>query len=575
VTGTSFVPGAVVMFNRIARVTTFVSSTEVDAQLLTADLSSAGTPEILVQNPSPLGGISNPLTFTVGYAVPTLTSVSPNSLFAGAADTTVTLTGANFVPLQQVGSQIITSQVMINGVTSSTGFQVRSSTQIDLILPSHRLQQLGALQIAVVNPSPGGGQSGSRSVDLIASDTARESVVVSILPDGTTPNRGSRDVVASSDARYAAFSYGLSISFGGYYNVGIRDTCIGQAGCTPSTTVAARPVNLFENREQLSASADARYVAFVDSLNGVPDDPNILVFDSCIGAFPGCTPAVLLESPKADGSPMNVVERVRPVLSASGRYVAFAAEDGLPAPAGYVSNYGVFLRDTCLGASAGCSASTNEVSVDSSGVVVPSSQQAFAMSADARYVAFTGEPMLGTYPLYLLFLRDTCTGASACTPSTTALGTTRGFPMSLSSTGRFLAYTDSGKIMLLDLCIGAAPGCVSTAVQVDVADDGTPSDGGSGSAQISSDGRYVAFLSNATNLAPNDTNKYTDAFIRDTCTGAAAPCSGHTARLSLSSSGVQTGAGAVTWISPDGNWIGYVGVGGDGNPESLLVKRPF
>ncbi|MEE4331687.1 MAG: hypothetical protein V2J10_12525, partial [Wenzhouxiangella sp.] len=51
--------------------------------------------------------------------------------------------------------------------------------------------------------------------------------------------------------------------------------------------------------------------------------------------------------------------------------------------------------------------------------------------------------------------------------------------------------------------------------RVSVASDGTQADRGSFSAQISDDGRFVVFRSNATNLVPDDSNERFDIFVRD------------------------------------------------------------
>ncbi|MFD4656469.1 hypothetical protein ACFWP2_12655 [Kitasatospora sp. NPDC058444] len=52
-----------------------------------------------------------------------------------------------------------------------------------------------------------------------------------------------------------------------------------------------------------------------------------------------------------------------------------------------------------------------------------------------------------------------------------------------------------------------------------VADDGSSLDGGSGAAAISGDGRYVAFSSYATNVVPGQPKHRTDVFVRDLWTG--------------------------------------------------------
>src|ERR1700743_2103442 len=65
VTGGSFVSGATVLWNGKARVTTFVSPTQLTATILAADLSAVGTGDVTVFNPAPGGGSSTSLTFSI------------------------------------------------------------------------------------------------------------------------------------------------------------------------------------------------------------------------------------------------------------------------------------------------------------------------------------------------------------------------------------------------------------------------------------------------------------------------------------------------------------------------------
>ncbi len=65
VTGTGFVSGAVVRWKGVDRTTTFVSSTQVTAAILTADVKAKGSAAVTVFNPTPGGGLSNSLTFTI------------------------------------------------------------------------------------------------------------------------------------------------------------------------------------------------------------------------------------------------------------------------------------------------------------------------------------------------------------------------------------------------------------------------------------------------------------------------------------------------------------------------------
>lgn len=76
-------------------------------------------------------------------------------------------------------------------------------------------------------------------------------------------------------------------------------------------------------------------------------------------------------------------------------------------------------------------------------------------------------------------------------------------------------------------------------------------DGGSILAEISADGRFVVFMSEASNLVPDDTNRVADTFVRDLSTGAVE-------RVSLSSSSAQGNAGSFSAsISRDGRFVAF------------------
>jgi Tol biopolymer transport system component len=91
---------------------------------------------------------------------------------------------------------------------------------------------------------------------------------------------------------------------------------------------------------------------------------------------------------------------------------------------------------------------------------------------------------------------------------------------------------------------------VTERVSVDSA--GNEADGGSGSPDISADGRFVAFVSSATNLVAGDTNNFLDVFVHDRLTGT-------TERVSVNSAGnpanVET-FGPLS-ISADGRLVAF------------------
>jgi len=87
-------------------------------------------------------------TQTPTNPTPTLASLSPNTAPSGSGDTTVTLTGTNF---------LTASEVMWNG--SELARTYVSSTSLTAVISASNLTIAGKGTITVVNPSPGGGTS--------------------------------------------------------------------------------------------------------------------------------------------------------------------------------------------------------------------------------------------------------------------------------------------------------------------------------------------------------------------------------------------------------------------------------
>ena len=158
VAGSDFVAGSVVRADGADRPTQFITATELRASLPAADFVVAGTRQIVVSNPSPGGGVSNPTTLTVrqlALPVPTITALNPSFVEAGSGTQDITINGTGF------SSQ---SQVLI-GFTPKTA-TIQSATQLKFTLTSTEITTPGILTIAVSNPSPGGGVSNTVSFEL-------------------------------------------------------------------------------------------------------------------------------------------------------------------------------------------------------------------------------------------------------------------------------------------------------------------------------------------------------------------------------------------------------------------------
>jgi hypothetical protein len=117
-------------------------------------------------------------------------------------------------------------------------------------------------------------------------------------------------------------------------------------------------------------------------------------------------------------------------------------------------------------------------------------------------------------------------------------------------------------IFVTDTCTGVSSGCSPTTTLVSAGIAGAQANGDSIvpaiSGGVSADGRYVTFLSAATNLVATDTNAATDAFVRDTCTGAAPGCTPSTQLVSVTTANVQAnGPTTSATIDPTGRYITF------------------
>src|SRR5687767_12042337 len=97
--------------------------------------------------------------------------------------------------------------------------------------------------------------------------------------------------------------------------------------------------------------------------------------------------------------------------------------------------------------------------------------------------------------------------------------------------------------------VSAPAWAAGTTERVSVSTAGVPGNAGAFEPAITPDGRFVAFLSLATNLVPDDTNGQQDVFVHDRRTG-------RTERVSVGTGGVQGNFLARTVaISANGRFV--------------------
>jgi len=516
INGSNFFPGATSYWNTTAaRVTQFVSSTQLTMTLLPADVVSGSVASISVQNPPPTAGMSNSVPFTVNNPSPTIGSLSTTTQVAGTK-ISLTITGTGFVPasIVHLGAQSVTaSSVSSNGTQLTANF---------VSAP------VGTLPVSVVNGAPQGGTSNTVDFDSIPAGTGITQALVSIDPGGTAVDEASGAI--SDTGRYVAF---------GEF---VRDTCVGVAnGCTPLT------LRYSTNADTASGVDDTgRYVTSQLHTSGTIGD--LKFWDTCFGVVSGCT-ASTITVPIADGDAIPVGGTW---LVPDARYLSYSTGSTTPNnPPPLVVN----LFDTCVGAPLGCTPAPIPTGQTTPGGYYSVTQNALSATPDGRYLVYTD-------PNYAIDLYDSCLGTpqGTCSPSNNVQFSVAPpgaceHP-SISATGRYIAFgcrVQEMEIRLQDTCLGVTTGCTANTTTI----TSTVFGASSSAPMISADGRFVAFVTNAA-IVKGQTMDNPSVFLYDTCAGVITGCTPTTTPvpICLAADGSMANAPCdLEGMSSDGKYI--------------------
>ena len=189
VNGTGFINGSTINWNGAAYTTTFVSSTKLTAAFPASSIVLAGTVPITVYTPTPGGGTSNSINFTItpgNNPSPLATGLTPNNVTMGGGSFTLAVTGSNFIS---------SSIIKWNNVALTTTFV--NSTQVTAFVPAANIAAAGTVSVTVFTPVPGGGTSTALTFTI----NATAPVVKRFLFDATHgETAGNADWVIDEDA---------------------------------------------------------------------------------------------------------------------------------------------------------------------------------------------------------------------------------------------------------------------------------------------------------------------------------------------------------------------------------------
>jgi Tol biopolymer transport system component len=242
-------------------------------------------------------------------------------------------------------------------------------------------------------------------------------------------------------------------------------------------------------------------------------------------------------------------------ISADGRYVAFRSSADNLVVGDTNSEYDIFVHDRQSG-------QTTRVSIASDGIQANDESLFTDISDDGRYVAFasvaTNLVVDDTNGVTDIFVYDRQTGTTSRVSISSDATQANGFSGLLSSSGdgRYIAFQSHATNLVSNDTNGEQDIFVhdrqsGQTTLISVASDGTQGNQSSGYPELSSDGRYVAFHSRASNLVLSDTNNAEDIFVHDRQTG-------QTTRVSVSSSNAEAnGYSQEPTISADGRYIAF------------------
>jgi len=301
-----------------------------------------------------------------------------------------------------------------------------------------------------------------------------------------------------------------------------------------------------------SISEDGRYVALSsDAANLVPGDTNI---SSDVFVYDRLTGEIERVSLSSEGTEGNDLSKM-PSLSGEGRYVAFLSSATNLVPGDTNGHLDIFVHDIVSGM-------TERVSVSTGGLQANNYSFVPSISSDGRYVAFESRASNlvqgDTNGAWDIFVHDRVTGVTerVSVDSFGTEGNNQSYKPNISSDGGFVGFRSTASNLVIQDNNGVQDVFVHDRVtgqteRVSVNSGGTEGNGGSDNPSLSSDGRYVAFESYASNLVSGDTNVERDIFVHDRMTG-------QTERISVNSGGIEQNEDCVyPDISGDSRFVTF------------------
>lgn len=316
--GSNFTPASVVQINGVKRPSGYVNSNYLLFLLTSAEQASPGSFIVSVTNPAPGGGTSAAASFIVSPTVgtPVITAVTPSQFVAGAASTTIQVTGPNLSPncvIQWNGANLATSFGY-----GQNGYYLQATVSAALLANS------GSASVTVTNPTATPSVSNSLAITIAPPPPPTlTGLSTSMVPTNTAVNltvSGSNftpttSVLINGVAVPATFvaTYQMSVTLPAseFATPGVYSLVVSNAQGTTSAQNITAYVQILNNSMAYSPLTGLFYLS-VPSAAGTPYGNSIVSVDPLTGA---------LGTPIPVGSEPN-----RMAITSDGRYLWVALD---------------------------------------------------------------------------------------------------------------------------------------------------------------------------------------------------------------------------------------------------------
>ena len=449
-----------------------------------------------------------------------------------------------------------TNYLVSVGATLPLGSPISSITATPVITPDGRYVAFFSLATNLVSQVPGTSQGDVYVRDLSAGTTTWAStnaaqIVSATLGLGSAAAYHPR---LSADGRYVAFKAGPASP--GAANVILEyDMMMGTTAVINTNGLGGSTV--LDDNYGPEMTPDGRFLAFAKCEGAVSlGYSSVHVWDSQAAAD-------TLVSDDGSGVPANTVSYM-PLISTNGQFVAFLS-NATNLTFNAVSNgFHIYLRNLQASTTQLADVDTNGIGSSDDGLT------SLSLDANGQFIAFSS-PDGGLVNLDLnracdVFVRDVVAGATEMVSQRDATvipqagdGFSASTQESVSADGRWVAFASAADDLVPndtnntpDVFVRDTVAGTNLLVSVGLG-GGSSLGGASTSPVISANGRYVAFISAATNLVASPVNTHGNVFRRDLQTGT-------TVLVSVGTDGVSPGNNEAydPVISADGQYVAFV-----------------